>query len=249
MNNKDYISDKYIYKEINNNNNIPITYNNGDYMKYNDPEKYNNYIKINSFSSLFRKPGRLSNTPQIPQSQQQNTQKPVQQPTQQVTKPVTQQDTIQQGRAYDAGAMWSPVSWAGVVYEWNRGVIGISVDGEVVKEKLDGTINHHADATIRIAEELGSPIEDTTAPFEAAINCNKNGLLIFQSEGDNAFVYFPDEISEEQLSELKNIIAPRGEFSFSFTHKENIYEEQKASDVIAFATKICSLEKTGAKRA
>ena len=127
---------------------------------------------------------------------------------------------------------------SGVVYEWNRGVIGISDSGEVLKEKLDGTINHHSDATVRIARGLGVIISDTTAPFEAAVNATKDNLIIFQSEGDNAFVYFPKEISSSQYEQLENILLPRDSFNFSFTYGEDIYEELSCDAVLDFSKKI-----------
>ena len=51
----------------------------------------------------------------------------------------TQTPSVQlpHGSSYNANNMWSPVSSAGTVYEWNRGVIGISYDGVIEKEKLD----------------------------------------------------------------------------------------------------------------
>ena len=222
------IDKDYDFKYLNKSNNLNNVYNLEDEKIYKDPSKYDKYYRAINFSNLFNNKSIYVARPS--------------QTSQQDSKPP-------QGKAYDASAMWSPFSLAGVVYEWNRGVIGISIDGEVVKESLDGTSNHHADATGRIADKLGSPIANTTAPFEAAISCNANGLLIFQSEGNNAFVYFPEEISEYQLSALKDIVAPRSNFIFSFTHQGNIYEDQRAQSVIEYASRICSAEKTGSKRA
>lgn len=140
------------------------------------------------------------------------------------------------GRKYSADRMWSPFSTSGEIYEWNRGVIVIAFDGKVEKENLDGTYNHHADATIRVGNLLGANEQMIYEPFQAALNCNKYGMIILQSEGDNCFVYFPDTISVNQLSELSKVINPRQAFNFSYTHNEEIFEEQTSLDVINFAT-------------
>ena len=138
---------------------------------------------------------------------------------------------------------WSPVSSAGIKYEWDRGVIGISKSGEVQKEELDGTLNHHADATIRIANSFGHTILNTANPFAAAVDSAKEGLLIFQSEGDNAFVYFPDTITEKQLDALIEIITPRADFNFGFSHREEVFDVQTMDDVLNYARRIVVLEK------
>lgn len=184
----------------------------------NEKSIYFNYYGANNFSSLFRQ--RQSNP----------------NPTQQRT------NTQVQGRAYDVNRMWSPESFAGQIYEWNRGVIGISQDGMTIKEKLDGTANHHAGATVRVASSLGTPINDTGAPFEAAVNAASQGTLIFQSEGDNAFVYFPELVSEEQIQSLNDILVPRSNFNFSFTHNEELFEDVDFQAVLDYATQIKSLK-------
>ena len=231
---------KYNYnKIIDNNKEIDILNNNEKYIINNVYDKYDKYKSVDSFSGLFNRAITSSPRPQTASpSTTRNTNQA--QTTRQTTQPIqsTKNDpqTNQNGRAYDTKTMWSPQSIAGKVYEWNRGVVGISIDGDIEKEILDGTFNHHADATVRIAEALGSPIEKTNAPFEAAINCANNGLLIFQSEGDNVFVYFPPVISEEQLNGLIDIVTPRNGFNFSYTHEEQIYEDQQMQAVINFAT-------------
>lgn len=206
------INDKYSLKEISN------------------CKKYDEYIEINKFMDLF---GNRTSYHRAGLRVNPN-------PTQNQPVDVQQTDTTPQlqGRVYDARGMWSPESTAGTIYEWNRGVIGIAFNGSVEKEKLDGTASHHADATVRIAASLGTPINDTRAPFEAAVNSANQGTLIFQSEGDNAFVYFPETISEEQVSALTNEILPRTMFNFSFTHGGEIFEEQNYQSVIDYASRI-----------
>lgn len=163
------------------------------------------------------------------------------QPTPQTTQP-TQTASVQrpQGSSYNVNNMWSPVSSAGRVYEWNRGVIAISYDGIIEKEKLDGTANHHADATVRVSRALGANVEMIDMPFQAGLDAKGQGILILQSEGDNCFVYFPDNITTAQQTELIKAIAPRSSFTYSFVHKDEIFEDQQAQDVISYATTLVS---------
>lgn len=150
------------------------------------------------------------------------------------------QDVALQGQKYDASNIWSPMSLAGKVYEWNRGVIGISYDGEVEKENLDGTNNHHADATYRVSQKLGVNIPLIIEPFQAGLNAIEQGLVILQTEGDNCFVYFPQVISEEQLDKIKASITPRKDFNFSFIHGEEIFEDVPYDIVINYATQLAA---------
>ena len=150
----------------------------------------------------------------------------------------TQTPSVQlpHGSSYNANNMWSPVSSAGRIYEWNRGVIGISYDGMIEKEKLDGTFNHHADATVRVSNLLGANMAMIDMPFQAGLDAKEQGILILQSEGDNCFVYFPDNITKAQQVELVKAITPRSSFTYSFVHKDEIFEDQQAQDVISYAT-------------
>ena len=113
---------------------------------------------------------------------------------------------------------WSPQSSAGLVYEWDRGVIAIGDDGTVIKEKLDGTLNHHADATIRVANQLGITLEPTNQPYLAGCEASANNLVVFQSEGNDALFYLPESISDAQAQAIEEIAAPRKNFSFSISY-------------------------------
>ena len=163
------------------------------------------------------------------------------QPTPSTRQP-TQTPSVQlpQGSSFDASKMWSPISSAGTVYEWNRGVIGISYDGMIEKETLDGTFNHHADATVRVSNLLGANISMIDMPFQAGIAAKEQGILILQSEGDNCLVYFPDDITVSQQTELAKAIAPRSNFTYSFVHKDEIFEDQQAQDVLSYANSFIS---------
>lgn len=143
-----------------------------------------------------------------------------------------QSDQQLTGRRYDASTSWSPVSDAGVIYEWNRGVIAVDSEGREEKENLDKKYySHHADATIRVSGRLGSIIGITESPFEAAINATQDGLLIFQSEGDKALVYLPDTPSLHQIESLTRMLEPRKMFQFSFTYGEEIFEDDEDKNI------------------
>ena len=154
-----------------------------------------------------------------------------------------QSDQQLTGRRYDVSTSGSPVSYAGVIYEWNRGVIAVDSEGREEKENLDKKFfSHHVDATIRASRRLGSIIGETESPFEAAINATEDGLLIFQSEGDKALVYLPDTPSLQQIESLTRMLEPRKMFQFSFTYGEEIFEDDEdknikitAEDIIKYA--------------
>ena len=166
---------------------------------------------------------------------------PIQTQTQSQTSQTQTQPTLPKGSSYNASTMWSPVSYAGTVYEWNRGVIGISYDGDVEKESLDGTFNHHADASVRVSRALGASIPMTTAPFEAGINASEKGVLILQAEGDECFVYFPESITTKQQQELIKAVTPRSGFEFSFVRGDEMFQFQTAKDVIEYTNALASL--------
>lgn len=141
-----------------------------------------------------------------------------------------------QGTQYDASRMWSPISSAGIVYQWNRGVIGISYDGKIETENLDKTFGHHADATVKISNYFGISIPKTTMPFQAGIDAKDNGILLLQLEGAKCLIYFPDNITDVQLNELVRALLPRQNFIFSFVHKDEMFENQNVRSVLSYAT-------------
>ena len=152
----------------------------------------------------------------------------------------SQQMVRPQGTQYDASRMWSPISSAGVVYQWNRGVIGISYDGKIETENLDRTFGHHADATVKISRYLGVTIPMTTMPFQAGVDAKDNGILLLQLEGDNCLVYFPDNITDVQLNELIKILSPRQKFTFSFVYKDEMFENQNVQSLLLYAANFVS---------
>lgn len=130
--------------------------------------------------------------------------------------------------------LWgSPRDFSGTVYQFNRGVIGINVDGKIAISIIDQTNLHHNDATRQVSAELGFPSNQLhSTPFEAGEEAAQNGIVLIQLEGAAALVYLPDEIQEEQQSSLKEVLDPRQRFEFSFTHQGQIYTDDITLDTL-----------------
>ena len=129
------------------------------------------------------------------------------------------------GRQVDAGKMWSPQSWAGVVYEFNRGVYGIGAD-KFYRRNLDRTSLHHADQTSSIILEDTGIDKEFDNPFEAAVSAVGYGIVIVQLEGSECFIYLPNSVNDYQRKELENILRPRNGFHF-LVYKDGLTYDDK----------------------
>lgn len=129
------------------------------------------------------------------------------------------------GRQVDAGRMWSPQSWAGVVYEFNRGVYGIGAD-KFYRRNLDRTSLHHADQTSSIILEDTGIDKEFDNPFEAAVSAVGYGIVIVQLEGSECFIYLPNSVNDYQRRELENILRPRNGFHF-LVYKDGLTYDDK----------------------
>lgn len=130
---------------------------------------------------------------------------------------------------------WSPISFAGKVYEFNRGVICIG-ERQTEKYSLDRGIFHHGDATIIAFLSLCSErftLDANTCkiissyadkPFEAGTLAASSSNVLIQLEGDEVLLFLPDSINEYQVIELYNIVEPRKSFHFSLYHMGNVYD-------------------------
>lgn len=223
---------KYIkndYQKINNKNLAKTKiYKNINY------DNYNKYINMNNFDDLFRKKrSNISVTTSPTSSSKPSTPISVNVPT----------NTGIQGKSPTAADLrWSPVSSSGIIYEWDRGVIGIPDDGTLVKIKIDGTEKHHADVTKTIGNQFGiTNIRNT--PFAAAVDVANAGVVIIQTEGDNCFVYLPVDLTMEQTESLRQVVEPRNIFNFSYIHDGDIVEEQSYQQIIDFSKTIIKPER------
>ena len=176
-----------------------INYNKDLNYKNNIEYKYNIYKNADSFSDLM-KSIQLARRVQ----QQQQTQAQAQQQTPTQTPNLT-------SRTATTG--WSPISIAGTIYKFNRGVIGIDYECETHEIILDRTARHHNEATA------------------------EKGTLIIQLEGDSMLVYLPKEMTTEQYNKLVSEVTPRSNFTVSFTHDGQIYDDNNvtASALLSFS--------------
>ncbi len=145
---------------------------------------------------------------------------------------------------------WSPVSFTGTVYEFNRGVICIGKD-KTQKGSLDQNKFHHDEATILLITSLlpvnnldnnqKAEVEKTLLsfvgkPFEAGIFASQLSNVLIQLEGDEVLVFLPNEINEYQLKELYEIVLPRKHFNYSIHFKGQIYDNISYQDIMIILT-------------
>lgn len=225
-NNIKNINDEFIYKE-------KIDY-----------EKINKYNDITSFSDLISsiQSGRRNRSNNLSgqqlqalsqllnnQSQQHGqSQRSINQTT--VSQTISPQSTTSQQtlRSRPATTGWSPTSFAGTVYKFNRGVIGIDRDGNVTERVLDGTWDHHSEVTAEVANLIDlAPSEKYDRPFQNGLLAAEKGILIIQLEGDSALIYLPDELSQEQFAKLNLEIEPRKNFTISYTYNNQPFDDDK----------------------
>ena len=209
---KDLYMDNFKYNNIRK----EINYNKDLNYKNNIEYKYNIYKNADSFSDLM-KSIQLARRVQ----QQQQTQAQAQQQTPTQTPSLT-------SRTATTG--WSPMSIAGTIYKFNRGVIGIDYEGEIHEIILDRTNRHHNDATAEIGTLTICPVSDKYAgPFENGLEVSEQGTLIIQLEGDSMLVYLPKEMTTEQYNKLVSEVTPRSNFTVSFTHDGQIYDDNNVT--------------------
>lgn len=149
----------------------------------------------------------------------------------------------------DADKRWSPISSAGKIYEFDRGVIGINQSGQIIKKPLDSTYTHHDTATWSIINNkelhyLGHNYDNSDYfrllresrsknPFEIGCEASdEKGFIILQLEGDGITAYVPKNINLKQLLSLMAVLAPRKKFEISFWNDGEIHENTEVIDYI-----------------
>lgn len=127
----------------------------------------------------------------------------------------------------DVSNLWSPISSSGVIYKFNRGVIGIDRVGKKIELVFDGTNMHHDEATAEIGKRTNCVVDNPNGnPFTLGMQVGKQGTIIVQLEGDAMLVYMPLQITQEQYNSLLSEINPRRGFStVAFTHGDDVYDE------------------------
>lgn len=141
-------------------------------------------------------------------------------------------------------------SLSGTIYKYNRGVIGIGIDGDKKEIVLDGIDRNHSDATIEIGNLLDCPVDNPSInPFVNATSIVEKGTIIIQLEGDSIVVYLPEMISTEQYQQLITELNPRNNFkTITYYHMEQIYDDENITmdNLIAYCNSI--LAKKAMKR-
>ena len=174
---------------------------------------------------------QLTGTPNLTNQTGQN----VSSRTNTATNTVVQTDakTVLQGKPITLQQrLWgSPTNDSGLIYEFNRGAIGIGIDGKVATFSLDDNILHHSDATYFVSSELsGSFVSPNNSPFNAGLESAQNGIVLIQLEGAAALIYLPNNgITQEQQNALEAIMKPRHNFEISFTHLGQIYADDNVT--------------------
>ena len=133
-------------------------------------------------------------------------------------------------------------SLSGTIYKYNRGVIGISINGNKKEIVLDGIYRNHSNATIEIGNLLDCPIDEPSIdPFVNASSIVEKGTIIIQLEGDAILVYLPKIISTEQYQQLITELNPRNNFkTINYYHMEQIYDSENITmeNLIAYCNSI-----------
>lgn len=148
-----------------------------------------------------------------------------------IPTPRSTTQTIKPTSINNTGTLWSPQSFSGVVYKYNRGVIGIEINGTKHEIIFDGTTRHHNEATAEIGLITNCPVTEKYAnPFYNGMEVSKQGTIIIQLEGDSILVYLPKLISPEQYQSLESEINPRSNFStVAFSHGDDIYDDSQVN--------------------
>ena len=124
------------------------------------------------------------------------------------------------------------------VYEWVKGVIGIDIDGLVIKNSLDNTDINYAVSTKEVINKIDKIKINSENLFQVGVIGSNNGLIIFQSNKEDALVYLPLEITKKQFDSLQGIIVPRGGFNYSFVHNNSIFENKSANELLNYANNL-----------
>lgn len=116
-------------------------------------------------------------------------------------------------------------------FEFYRGVIGISKEGQVEKYKLDESPNmHHNIATFAVVSDLGCVLEFSDNGYDLALQAAHSGIVVIQYEAGVGLLYLPDVITERQYESLIECLKI-GDYVYEIVHNEKItYNVDENSD-------------------
>lgn len=118
-----------------------------------------------------------------------------------------------------------PKSEAGIVYKYNRGVIGIDKDGkeaEINIDNFDSNSGGHSVATLYVGCLLNKECKEKyhslpiLTPFESGKIISDYGIYIIQLEGDSMYVYIPENPTDIQKRVLQEEIDLRSNFKVEY---------------------------------
>ena len=119
------------------------------------------------------------------------------------------------------------------IHLWQRGVIAIDKEGKTEKVVLDGTPVHHLEATIELIKYFNREIsKNLYLPYEAGVEGARLGLMIFQSDGEWAFVYVPSEITQQQLNSIEKIITKKKTKELTIIYNGELQETYDACNFL-----------------
>ena len=119
------------------------------------------------------------------------------------------------------------------IHLWQRGVIAIDKEGKTEKVVLDGTPVHHLEATIELIKYFNREIsKNLYLPYEAGVEGARLGLMIFQLDGEWAFVYVPSEITQQQLNSIEKIITQKKTKELTIIYNGELQETYDACNFL-----------------
>lgn len=128
---------------------------------------------------------------------------------------------------------------AGIVYQFDHGIMVIASNGKKTTETFDDS-SYHGNVVYESAKKLGqeySKVDNSNDMngFSAA----KIGLLTIYFEGNDCLIFFPNRLTQYQLEELIAAINPRKkDFTFHFARGEDYFDDIAGDKVIDYAFKI-----------
>lgn len=141
-----------------------------------------------------------------------------------------------------------PNSNAGKIYEFDRAVIAINKNGEIIKKALDDLNHHHHVTTWCIInnKSLIYPTEEKDrsafwkmyseaikkGPAEIAEEGAEKGFVILHLEGDCIWGYMPSNMNLAQLYFLLIVLAPRKKFNIALRHDNCLFENTEKINYI-----------------
>lgn len=131
----------------------------------------------------------------------------------------------------DYGIIFGPKSFAGIVYKYDTGVIGIDKFGNKEEIIIDGTDQSHSTATLKVGEKLLNNFQNRNntliTGYDAGLHLSAQGILLLQLEGDCIIVYLPENPTDIQKEVLNKELLPRKDFKVNYANKEKVLEKIK----------------------